>query len=700
MSNHVYYDSIPIHGRKRGESERKMKLSDPLITLKGIGPETAKKFESLHIRTVADLLDHWPRRYEDYSKVTKVKDIRPGAATIKAYIRVISSRYSRKGLHVTEAAATDETGTLTLVWFNQPYRAGAIKGTEEYFISGNFDLNGQRLSMVNPALQEAKDIKDGGRILAVYPETKGVNSALIRRAVHVALPAARLIPETLPPWLVAEAGVIGRAEAVQFLHEPPRMEDLVSARKRLSFEEVFELQLGNQLVRHAVQEEKAPRIPFDEKIAKEFVDHLEFTLTDDQRKVIWRVYKDINKTSPANRLIEGDVGSGKTVVAAMAALMAMKAGYQVLYMAPTEILARQHAETLSHLFAHTEWSHQIGLLVGSLKKSQKTTIHNRIADGTCRLVIGTHALIQDSVAADNVGLVIIDEQHRFGVDQRQKLRSKAGFFPHVLCMTATPIPRSLALTLYGELDLSVIRAMPAGRKATETKVVPFAARHQLYQDIDDEIVKGRQVFVVCPLISDSAVLQVNAAESLYKELQTKQLKHRRIGLIHGSLKSDEKDQVMKDFVERNLDVLVATTVIEVGVNVPNASVMVIEGAERFGLAQIHQLRGRIGRGEYQGFCYLIPSQDVGMTKRLRAVESTNDGFKLAELDLELRGPGAIYGTRQSGALDLRIASLEDREQTANAKRLATMFIKKGENLVKYPLLNERVAHFQSLLKLN
>ncbi len=677
-----------------------MKLSDSVASLKAVGPESTKKLASAKIFSVEDLLNYWPRKYEDYSTVLLIKDVRPGLITVRAKIESVVGRHSRRGLHITEATATDETGSLHLTWFNQPYRAAGLKPDTDYYISGNFDQSGQSLSLVNPSIQLATDLSSGGRILAVYPETKLLKSALIRKAITSALQATRLIPEVLPAWLVKDAGLMSHGQAIATLHAPGSPEDLETAKKRLSFEELFELQLASQLTKAELADEKASVISFDEVTATEFTGHLDFKLTDDQRKTVWQIYKDMAKDSPTNRLIEGDVGSGKTVVAAMAAVMVMNSGHQVMYMAPTEILARQQAETLSLLFAHTKWKDQIGLLVGSLKTAQKTALHRRIADGSCRLVVGTHALIQDAVATDNVALVIIDEQHRFGVDQRQKLRSKAGIFPHVLCMTATPIPRSLALTLYGELDLSIISDKPPGRKETETKIIPFSARASLYQDVDMEISNGRQVFVVCPLINESDVLQVKAAETLYTELKTKLLKNRRIGIVHGSMKTIDKEKVMKDFAAGQIDLLVATTVIEVGVNVPNATVMVIEGAERFGLAQIHQLRGRVGRAEHQSYCYLVPSQDIGMTKRLRAVESTNDGFRLAELDLELRGPGAIYGSRQSGELDLRMASLNDRTQVAEAKRYAEIFMKKGENLLKYPQLNRRVAQFRSLSKLN
>lgn len=672
----------------------------PLTALKGVGKELGARLSVFGLHTVGDLIDHWPRRYDDYSNIVRIKDIAPGLVTVRARIGRVSSRRARRGLHVTQALASDNTGSLSVVWFNQPYRAAGLKAGKEYFLSGSFDMHSGRLVLSNPRVEEADDTVNSGKILAVYPETKGIQSSLLRRLIEQVVLVIETIPETLPEEIVSRRKLMSRAEAILALHLPSSNEILDRAKARLSFEELFQLQLASQLIRQDLEQESAPRIPFVQDEAARFVSHLPYTPTDDQRRVVWQIYKDMDAETPMNRLVEGDVGSGKTLVAAMAAAMAMRAGYQVLYMAPTEILARQHANTLTELFAHTEWKDRIGLLVGGLKKAQKTALHDRIKQGDCRFVVGTHALIQDAVVCENVGLVIIDEQHRFGVEQRQRLRQKGGVYPHFLSMTATPIPRTLALTLYGELDLSVIKALPSGRKPIVTEIILHPARHQLYQRIDAELAAGRQAFVVCPLIQESDALQVQAAEVLHQDLVTKQLKHRRIGLLHGKLKSEEKDEIMAEFAAGRIDVLVSTTVIEVGVNVPNATVMVIEGAERFGLAQIHQLRGRIGRGEHQSYCYLVPSQDIGMTKRLQAVASTQDGFKLAELDLDLRGPGAIYGVRQSGVLDLRIAELGDRASVQLAKDEAVRFIRSGLDLLQYKELASRVAHFRSVTKLN
>lgn len=401
-----------------------------------------------------------------------------------------------------------------------------------------------------------------------------------------------------------------------------------------------------------------------------------------------------------NRLVEGDVGSGKTVVATMAALMPIAAGYQVALMTPTELLARQHAETIYKLLKPLGLEDRVGLLVGSMTTAEKKQAYSHLTKGHLQFIIGTQALIQEKVDMHKLGLIIIDEQHRFGVEQRQKLMAKAGHMPHMLSLTATPIPRSLALTLYGELDISVLNDKPPGRQPIETEIISPNSRTQLYAKIDQQLSAGRQMFVVCPLITESGNIQASSAEQIYHDFTTSIFKHRRTGLLHGKLKAEEKNAIMERFVKHELDILVSTTVIEVGVDVPNASVMLIEAAERFGLAQIHQLRGRVGRGEHAGYCYLMMSDSSAPPKRLEALARSSDGFKLAELDLELRGPGAIYGTMQHGQLDLRIAKLTDVRLITAARQTAQQFIDCGTNLLQYPQLYNQVQSLRTITNLN
>lgn len=682
----------------------------PLTALKGVGPELAKKFAKLSIKTVADLADYYPRRYDDYSQVTPIRDIQPGEVSLQATIGSVTGRYVRRGMHVTEAVASDETGSVRLVWFNQPYRAGSIKTGQSYYISGNFALNRQRFSITSPSIELVSDFPvNTARIIPIYRETKGLTSRQIRAALSQVLPVIQALPESLPPWLVTQEKLMSRAEAVRAMHFPDDSEQLAMARRRLGFEEVFELIVASLLNRHEIQTETAPLVRFEEAVAQNFVKHLPFVLTDAQRKVVWQIYRDMEQGQPMNRLVEGDVGSGKTLVAAMAALMVLHHGHQVAFMAPTELLARQHAEGLHKLLEPVGMGDCVGLLVGGLKPDQKRRAHEGIARGDIRLIVGTQAVIQEKVDMHNLELIVIDEQHRFGVEQRKTLMAKAGHMPHVLSLTATPIPRSLALTLYGELDISILDAKPAGRQPIITKICSPNSRAQLYEAIRTELQAGRQMFVVCPLITDSGTLDVNSAESVYKQMAKKDFKDYRVGLLHGKMKADDKAAVMQQFVNHELDILVSTTVIEVGVDVPNASIMLIEGAERFGLAQAHQLRGRVGRGEHQGYCYLMMSDSSAPSKRLRALEQSNDGFRLAELDLELRGPGAIYGQAQHGELDLRIAQLSDAKLLAAARQTAETFLQrlespsdseKAENLLQYPQLAQRVTRLRAVTKLN
>jgi len=678
-----------------------VKLDSQITELKGVGEELASKLAILGVRTVGDLIDNYPRRYDDYSSFLPTNQLKPGPVTIQAKIGQVKGRYVRRGMHITEAVASDESGSVRLIWFNQPYRAGAIKHGADYFIAGEYQLGRGRFSILNPSVELVSDFPvNTARIIPIYRETKGLKSAQIRKLVREAIQNISDLPEHLPDWLLKEQDLVVYARAVTEMHFPSGAKALGLAKKRLGFEEIFQLALAALINKYELTKNKSLAIPFSEKLAKDFVGKLPFKLTDAQRKVIWRIYQDMAKTQPMNRLVEGDVGSGKTVVAAMAALMAMEEGFQVAFMAPTEILARQHADTLLNLLSSVGHGDQVSLLIGGLKPAAKELAQKKIASGEIRLIVGTHALISEKVDMHKLGLIIIDEQHRFGVEQRKKLQAKAGHMPHVLHMTATPIPRSLALTLYGELDISVLDEMPPGRQEIITKIISPNARKPLYTQIDKELAVGRQMFVVCPLITDTELSRGLSVEEVYEKLAKHDFKHRKVALLHGRMKSAEKDKVMRGFMAKDYDILVSTTVIEVGVDVPNATIMMIEGAERFGLAQIHQLRGRVGRGANQSYCFLILSDSKAPSRRLRALETMSDGFKLAELDLRLRGPGAIYGTMQHGALDLRVAQLSDTKLIAAARNAAQDFIERKENLKKYPHLNTKVTALRAITNLN
>ena len=678
-----------------------MTSNSAIDELRGIGPELAKKFDQLGIKTVGNLIDYFPRKYDDFSQITPISSVRPGMVTIEATIKQVVGKYVRRGMHITNAVASDNTGSVRLVWFNQPYRAASIKHDQAYYISGNFELSHQQFVITSPGIELASEFPvNTARIVPIYKETKGLNSRQIRKALQQALPLIEKQSDTLPEWIVQDYKLMPLSEALVNIHFPESDKTLVEAKRRLGFEEVFCLIVASLLNKYELLDTQAPAVPFEEKVAKSFVEQLPFKLTDAQRKVVWQIYQDIQKTQPMNRLVEGDVGSGKTVVAAMAAAMVMHDGHQVAFMAPTELLARQHADSLQKLLKPLGREHQVCLLVGSMNTKQKTHARAAIADGKAQLLVGTQALIQDKVDMHRLELVIIDEQHRFGVDQRKKLQIKAGHMPHVLSLTATPIPRSLALTLYGELDVSILDTKPKGRKPIITKICSPNSRAQLYKNIEVELAAGRQMFVVCPVISDATELKVNSAEKMYDQLAKVDFKKRRVGLLHGKMKAEDKQAVMQQFVDHKLDILVSTTVIEVGVDVPNATIMLIESAERFGLAQAHQLRGRVGRGEHQGYCYLMMSDSSAPSKRLRALESSNDGFRLAELDLELRGPGAIYGTTQHGELDLRMAKLTDTALIASARTSAEEYIDRDEDLLQYPELYRRVSHLRAITNLN
>lgn len=677
-----------------------MKLTDPVTSVKGVGPELAKKLATVGIRTVGELIMYLPRRYEDFSTVTTIRNAQPGAVTFRAAVRQAAGRYVRRGMHITEAVVSDDTDSVRVVWFNQPYRAQGLKQGAEYYFSGTYELSRGRMQLMNPSAELVSEFTvNTARVLPVYRETKGLTSKQIRKALSNCIAVVDTLTETLPAWMLERYGLLSRSAAMRGMHYPESAEHLAAARRRLGFEEVLELSLASLLNKQENAREPALAIPFDEQLAKAFVEHLPFALTNAQRKAVWQVYQDMQAVHPMNRLVEGDVGSGKTVVAAMAAVMVLQHGYQVALMAPTEILARQHAATLHNLLQPLGMADRLTLLVGALTTTQKQQAREAVANGQAQFVVGTHALIQDSVDMHRLGLILIDEQHRFGVEQRKTLMAKAGHMPHVLSLTATPIPRSLALTLYGELDVSVLGEKPAGRQPIQTHIVSPNSRAALYRKLADELQAGRQVFVVCPLVAESDSLQAASAEQTFEQVQ-KAFPKWRVGLLHGKMKAADKQSVMASFAEHRLDLLVATTVIEVGVDVPNASVMVIESADRFGLAQLHQLRGRVGRGEHTAYCYLVMSDSSAPSKRLRALESSNDGFRLAELDLELRGPGAIYGAMQHGALDLRVAKLTDVQLITDAREAAATFLKRGGDLVQYEQLYRQVNRLRAVTNLN
>lgn len=670
-------------------------------SIRGVGAQTAKKLAYLGIHTPEQLLTSIPRSYTDYSKVSPLCKVRPGKVTICVEVKNIQSRYVRRGLHITEALASDETGSIKVIWFNQPFRALSLKTDEKYFMSGEFGLSRQRMCIVNPATEKFSELPvHTARIVPTYKETKGLNSSQHRRIVNECFHVCPKLEESLPTWILKKYDLMPRHEAYFAMHFPSSTAELEKAQKRIGFEEVFYLSLASLLNKYANKQEKSFEVKFDVSLAKKFVAELPFKLTDDQRAVLWQIFQDMQKPVPMNRLVEGDVGSGKTVVAAMAAAMAMQAGFQVAYMAPTELLARQHAISLRFALEPLGLSGKIGLLIGSLTAAKKTELHQKIKQGEIQFVVGTHALIADKVAMQRLGLVIVDEQHRFGVEQRKKLQGKAHSMPHVLSMTATPIPRSLALTLYGELDISVISTLPSGRRPIETTLVSPNSRSSMYKKLLQQLKLGRQAFVVCPTISSDGGGKLPTAEQVYDRLSKNELSNHKVGLLHGKMKSDEKDRIMKQFLEGKINVLVATTVIEVGVHVPNATVMIIEAANRFGLAQLHQLRGRVGRSEHQAYCFAVLIDSQPASARMRAFASTYDGFELSELDLNLRGPGAIYGTIQSGALDLRVAKLSDTKLIALARDAASTFIEQNENLLQYPLVAEHVQKIRTVTNLN
>ena len=676
-----------------------MNLVSSLEKVKGVGLKTAEQFTLAGLNTVGDLINFLPRTYEDFSQISTISNIKPGKATIKARCEKISTRPVRRGLRITTATLADETGKLQAVWFNQPYRETQLKSGEEFYFSGEFEFNYNRYQLSGPSAEKVSDMPvQTDRILPIYRSIKGLKVPLVRKIMTELRPLMTMLPETLPEDIVRREGLLSRSQAILAMHFPKNVDDADKARERLAFEELFQLLLASQLNRQENAKLTGWHIPFEQPIVANFVKKLPFDLTSAQRLAAWEIIQDLERKTPMNRLLQGDVGSGKTVVAGLVACQVAHAGFQTAIMAPTEILASQHAETLNKLLQ--PFDIKVGLLTGSVKGASRKTLYEQIKNGKVDVIVGTHALIQDTVKFYKLGFVVIDEQHRFGVKQRQALLSKSEFMPHMLAMTATPIPRSLALTVYGELDVSILNELPKGRKSIITKIWSPNSRVQLYKEIEAQLEAGRQAYIICSLIEDNPDNEIKSVQAEFKKLQNSVFKHRKIGLLHGKLKPDEKDAVMQQFAMGELDILVSTTVVEVGVDVPNSTVIVIEDADRFGLSQLHQLRGRVGRSIYQSYCYLVTSTSAKPSQRLKAVEKSNDGFYLAEVDLKLRGPGEIYGKAQHGALNLQIATLADVKLINRAQKQAKLFVEAGTDLLQYRQLAEQVQYYQRLTTLN
>ncbi|MBI3997821.1 MAG: ATP-dependent DNA helicase RecG [Armatimonadetes bacterium] len=640
---------------------RRPKPDDPVQYLRGVGPSRAALLARLGIETVRDLLWHLPRRHEDRRNPTPLAALREGMEqAAMARIERVQLVRTRRGMPLVRAGVVDATGVAYAVWFNQPYLAQTLTRGQQVSLYGRVERAGRALQFVAPEVEVLDDSEEPwhtGRLVPIYPTTEGLPQRSLRVLIRDALDlGAAAVPEILPEEVRSRHGLPALREALWAVHFPDQEADQVAARRRLAFEELLVLRLGMLQQRRALDATPrgAPYGPFGERVRR-FLSSLPFDLTRAQRRVIAEITRDMQRPVPTNRLLQGDVGSGKTVVAAAALVACVEGDFQGALMAPTEILAEQHLLTLQRLLAPQ--GIPVHLLVGSADPAARAAALEALRSGAPVVVVGTHALLQERVVFNRLGLVIVDEQHRFGVMQRARLREK-GSGPDVLVMTATPIPRTLTLTVYGDLDVSVLDEMPPGREPVATHVRPSSARARVYTYVHEQVSAGRQAFVVCPLIEESDVLQARSAVELARELAAGPLAGIRLEVVHGRLPASQRAAIMDAFRAGQIDVLVATTVIEVGVDVPNASLMVIENADRYGLAQLHQLRGRIGRGTVRSQCILIadPATDEGRG-RLEIMAATTDGFRIAQEDLALRGPGEVLGVRQHGVAGLRVANL-------------------------------------------
>lgn len=703
-----------------------LSLNTEIEKINRIGQATAKKLKKLGIRIVNDLLFYFPFRYDNFGQTIPINKLRAGeSANVIGRIELIQNKRSpRKRLHITEALIYDGTANLKVVWFNQPFLAKNLKTGDKISLSGRVETDYSGLSMISPSYEKLdprnlQSLVHTQGFVPNYHLTSNLTQKQLRFLIKQIIGQADKVIDWLPKEIKQELKMLDLSQAIRKVHFPKNEADIKKSRERLAFNELFLVQLESQFLKREIKLSRAEPIIFKEKETKEFVDSLPFKLTDSQRKAAWEILRDMLEGKPMSRLLEGDVGSGKTLVAVIAMLNVVLNGKQAVLMVPTEILARQHFETINKYLGKTS---RIAILTSSQfsifppkadppradnfqfssdsdtkQKISKKFILEKINNGEIEIIIGTHALIQENVLFKNLALAIIDEQHRFGVEQRAAILSRSGtkLSPHLLSMTATPIPRSLALALYGELDISVIREMPQGRKKIITKLVEENKREFAYKFIREQIEAGRQAFVICPLIDFSDKLGIKSVEEEYKKLDKVIFPDIKIGMLHGRMKPQDKEKVMQDFLDNKTKILVSTSVVEVGVDVPNAAIMMIEGADRFGLAQIHQFRGRVGRSEHQSYCFLFTDNEAGHTKkRLVALVNCSDGFELAKIDLKFRGPGEVYGTEQKGFPELKIASLFDYNLMKLAKEQAEKIINKDPGLNLYPELKKEAEKWE------
>ena len=679
-----------------GTKDFMLDLNNKIKDLSGVSKILAGKLKFLQIETVKDLIFYFPFRYESYEN-TNISDLKAGTmVNIFGTVELISAkktRYNRK--NIVEALVSDDTGSVKIIWFNQPWLTKNIKAGQELFFSGKIIGDNSDCYLSCPNYSFSKNFENG--LLPIYSLTSGLNQKHIRSLVKEVIKSFE-ITDHLSTKIIQEEGFLNLKEAIVNIHYPVSEEKLKKAKERISFDEIYLMQFASELIKNELSNKKASPITFDEKKSKDFISSLGFNLTIDQKKATWEIIKDLGKEIPMNRMLEGDVGSGKTIVAFIAVLNAYLSSLQTVLMVPTEVLAKQHYESARKIFKKEKIN--IAILARSFKSINGKDVKENdlielIKKGKVNFIIGTHAVIQEKIQFLNLGLVIVDEQHRFGVEQRKLLKEKNlnRKTPHFLSMTATPIPRSLALICYGDLDLSIIKQMPSGRRQIITKVVPSEKRRLAYEFIKKQIVNGRQVFIICPLVDPSDFLGVKSVKEEYEKLDKTIFPELLVGLLHGKMKAEEKEKIMREFIENKIKILVSTSVIEVGIDVPNANVMMIEGSERFGLAQLHQFRGRVGRGMHQSYCFLFSDKnDEQVIRRLNYMASCNDGFKLANYDLETRGGGSIYSTKQSGFVDFKIADINDIDLIKKAKHWAAWSMA-NEDKESINQIKEKISDF-------